>query len=191
MTVYLIPKGMKEPESGIQTNTAFLSLLLLLWWDESWKAETSAWFWSSLASAVLLVQRFFLTHRRNTSDYSSDSSSTGNSPETQHNVSFSPPLWGNSSSSQLAACLNTTLSLLRLLGTHPGESPIIWPPGGCAITWVVRLSVHLCLIHRLHRRSMTGRVFFRIALAADDLSVSIKWWCLTFHSRSVNLHVKS
>ncbi|XP_037610930.1 rho GTPase-activating protein 27 isoform X1 [Sebastes umbrosus] len=30
--------------------------------------------------------RFFPTHRRNTSDYSSDSSSTGNSPETQHNV---------------------------------------------------------------------------------------------------------
>lgn len=29
--------------------------------------------------------RFFPTHRRNTSDYSSDSSSTGNSPETQHN----------------------------------------------------------------------------------------------------------
>ncbi|KAG8008755.1 Rho GTPase-activating protein 27 [Nibea albiflora] len=30
--------------------------------------------------------RFVPTHRRNTSDYSSDSSSTGNSPETQHNV---------------------------------------------------------------------------------------------------------
>ncbi|KAM7381320.1 hypothetical protein PAMA_012259 [Pampus argenteus] len=30
--------------------------------------------------------RFIPTHRRNTSDYSSDSSSTGNSPETQHNV---------------------------------------------------------------------------------------------------------
>ncbi|XP_033468091.1 rho GTPase-activating protein 27 isoform X2 [Epinephelus lanceolatus] len=30
--------------------------------------------------------RFLPTHRRNTSDYSSDSSSTGNSPETQHNV---------------------------------------------------------------------------------------------------------
>uniref|UniRef100_A0A672GXW6 Rho GTPase activating protein 27 n=1 Tax=Salarias fasciatus TaxID=181472 RepID=A0A672GXW6_SALFA len=30
---------------------------------------------------------FVPTHRRNTSDYSSDSSSTGNSPETQHNVS--------------------------------------------------------------------------------------------------------
>ncbi|XP_034564683.1 rho GTPase-activating protein 27 isoform X2 [Notolabrus celidotus] len=29
--------------------------------------------------------RFVPTHRRNTSDYSSDSSSTGNSPETQHN----------------------------------------------------------------------------------------------------------
>ncbi|CAG06558.1 unnamed protein product [Tetraodon nigroviridis] len=33
-----------------------------------------------------LPERFFLTHRRNTSDYSSDSSSTGNSPETQHNA---------------------------------------------------------------------------------------------------------
>lgn len=33
------------------------------------------------------VQRFVPTHRRNTSDYSSDSSSTGNSPETQPNVS--------------------------------------------------------------------------------------------------------
>ncbi|KAF0025734.1 hypothetical protein F2P81_022615 [Scophthalmus maximus] len=31
-------------------------------------------------------QRSVPTHRRNTSDYSSDSSSTGNSPETQHNV---------------------------------------------------------------------------------------------------------
>ncbi|XP_028263720.1 rho GTPase-activating protein 15 isoform X2 [Parambassis ranga] len=31
-------------------------------------------------------ERFVPTHRRNTSDYSSDSSSTGNSPETQHNV---------------------------------------------------------------------------------------------------------
>ncbi|KAM3592111.1 uncharacterized protein V6R79_012705 [Siganus canaliculatus] len=31
-------------------------------------------------------RRFVPTHRRNTSDYSSDSSSTGNSPETQHNV---------------------------------------------------------------------------------------------------------
>ncbi|XP_041830377.1 rho GTPase-activating protein 15 isoform X2 [Melanotaenia boesemani] len=30
--------------------------------------------------------RFVPTHKRNTSDYSSDSSSTGNSPETQHNV---------------------------------------------------------------------------------------------------------
>ncbi|KAM4524357.1 rho GTPase-activating protein 27 isoform 1-T2 [Odontesthes bonariensis] len=30
--------------------------------------------------------RFVPTHRRNTSDYGSDSSSTGNSPETQHNV---------------------------------------------------------------------------------------------------------
>nr|XP_019960399.1 PREDICTED: rho GTPase-activating protein 27-like isoform X1 [Paralichthys olivaceus] len=30
--------------------------------------------------------RFVPTHRRNTSDYSSDSSSTGNSPETQHNA---------------------------------------------------------------------------------------------------------
>ncbi|XP_028332980.1 rho GTPase-activating protein 27 isoform X2 [Gouania willdenowi] len=30
--------------------------------------------------------RFVPTHRRKTSDYSSDSSSTGNSPETQHNV---------------------------------------------------------------------------------------------------------
>ncbi|XP_034715868.1 rho GTPase-activating protein 27 isoform X2 [Etheostoma cragini] len=30
--------------------------------------------------------RFVPSHRRNTSDYSSDSSSTGNSPETQHNV---------------------------------------------------------------------------------------------------------
>ncbi|XP_011612732.2 rho GTPase-activating protein 27 isoform X2 [Takifugu rubripes] len=30
--------------------------------------------------------RFFPTHRRKTSDYSSDSSSTGNSPETQHHV---------------------------------------------------------------------------------------------------------
>ncbi|XP_041672206.1 rho GTPase-activating protein 15 isoform X2 [Cheilinus undulatus] len=30
--------------------------------------------------------RFVPTHRRNTSDYSSDSSSTGNSPEMQHNV---------------------------------------------------------------------------------------------------------
>ncbi|CAJ1080106.1 rho GTPase-activating protein 27 isoform X1 [Xyrichtys novacula] len=30
--------------------------------------------------------RFVPTHRRNTSDYSSDSSSTGNSPETHHNV---------------------------------------------------------------------------------------------------------
>lgn len=37
---------------------------------------------------LLLVQRFVPTHRRNTSDYSSDSSSTGNSPETQHNVSW-------------------------------------------------------------------------------------------------------
>ncbi|KAM7370563.1 hypothetical protein PAMP_010098 [Pampus punctatissimus] len=33
-----------------------------------------------------LPERFIPTHRRNTSDYSSDSSSTGNSPETQHNV---------------------------------------------------------------------------------------------------------
>ncbi|KAM9716431.1 rho GTPase-activating protein 27 isoform 1-T1 [Menidia menidia] len=38
--------------------------------------------------------RFVPTHRRNTSDYSSDSSSTGNSPETQHNaVGFRP--WRN------------------------------------------------------------------------------------------------
>lgn len=44
---------------------------------------------SLIPSAVssLVVQRFVPTHRRNTSDYSSDSSSTGNSPETQHNVS--------------------------------------------------------------------------------------------------------
>uniref|UniRef100_A0A3Q1G209 Rho GTPase activating protein 27 n=1 Tax=Acanthochromis polyacanthus TaxID=80966 RepID=A0A3Q1G209_9TELE len=35
------------------------------------------------------LMRFVPTHRRNTSDYSSDSSSTGNSPETQHNVSLS------------------------------------------------------------------------------------------------------
>ncbi|XP_051795701.1 rho GTPase-activating protein 27 isoform X3 [Acanthochromis polyacanthus] len=38
--------------------------------------------------------RFVPTHRRNTSDYSSDSSSTGNSPETQHNAfGFRP--WRN------------------------------------------------------------------------------------------------
>ncbi|XP_065805824.1 rho GTPase-activating protein 27 isoform X2 [Labrus bergylta] len=37
-------------------------------------------------SPALDDRRFVPTHRRNTSDYSSDSSSTGNSPETQHNV---------------------------------------------------------------------------------------------------------
>ncbi|XP_029977457.1 rho GTPase-activating protein 15 isoform X2 [Sphaeramia orbicularis] len=37
-------------------------------------------------SAAQEEARFVPTHRRNTSDYSSDSSSTGNSPETQHNV---------------------------------------------------------------------------------------------------------
>uniref|UniRef100_A0A665WC83 Rho GTPase activating protein 27 n=1 Tax=Echeneis naucrates TaxID=173247 RepID=A0A665WC83_ECHNA len=41
----------------------------------------------SLCCSSPLVQRFVPTHRRNTSDYSSDSSSTGNSPEAQHNVS--------------------------------------------------------------------------------------------------------
>uniref|UniRef100_A0A3P8RWA6 Rho GTPase activating protein 27 n=1 Tax=Amphiprion percula TaxID=161767 RepID=A0A3P8RWA6_AMPPE len=44
-------------------------------------------------SPQLMVFRhqFVPTHRRNTSDYSSDSSSTGNSPEMQHNVSLSLP----------------------------------------------------------------------------------------------------
>uniref|UniRef100_A0A4W6CYR3 Rho GTPase activating protein 27 n=1 Tax=Lates calcarifer TaxID=8187 RepID=A0A4W6CYR3_LATCA len=41
-----------------------------------------------------LPERFMPTHRRNTSDYSSDSSSTGNSPETQHNA-FEFRTWRN------------------------------------------------------------------------------------------------
>ncbi|CAN9508760.1 unnamed protein product [Ophioblennius macclurei] len=42
--------------------------------------------WRHSMGAVQDDARFVPTHRRNTSDYSSDSSSTGNSPETQHNV---------------------------------------------------------------------------------------------------------
>lgn len=44
---------------------------------------------SLVCSSTLLFQRFVPTHRRNTSDYSSDSSSAGNSPETQPHVSSS------------------------------------------------------------------------------------------------------
>nr|XP_020472224.1 rho GTPase-activating protein 27-like isoform X1 [Monopterus albus] len=40
----------------------------------------------ALLGSALDDGRFLPTHRRNTSGYSSDSSSTGNSPETQHNV---------------------------------------------------------------------------------------------------------
>lgn len=130
MTASLIVEGMKQ--STAKWKQLFCECLLAPWWGDS-----SARLWSPLAS----VQRFFPTHQRNTSDYSSDSSSTGNSPETQHNVSVWPPILGKMAALQPALPrLNPALSLLRLLGTHRGESPTTWPPGGCAITWVVSLS---------------------------------------------------
>lgn len=109
----------------------------------------------SLCSPFTVFQRFAPTHRRNTSDHSSsDSSSTANSPETQHNVSGAGVLpvqfslmilicyfWWIISRKKIPLIVIFTwkefcVSLLRLLGLGPGETPIIWPRSGCAIMWV-------------------------------------------------------
>lgn len=136
-----------------------LNLISMLFWSHV------LWFINpniSIICSLPVVQRFVPTHRRNTSDYSSDSSSTGNSPETQHNVSGTFPVQCSLVCWYLLLCISSRLkkwvsyplsnvtsshiwmvfcvSLPSLLGLEPGETPIIWPRGGCAIMWVVSLT---------------------------------------------------
>lgn len=73
-----------------------LHFLVFIWeWISDAVVSVSIMVWvqkiypKSCFCCLFVFQRFVPTHKRTTSDYSSDSSSTGNSPETQHNVSDS------------------------------------------------------------------------------------------------------
>ncbi|XP_059180948.1 rho GTPase-activating protein 27 isoform X2 [Centropristis striata] len=69
-----VPGGQSRIENGVEADNASVI--------KNWRHTMGPAQFSSAQDEG----RFFPTHRRNTSDYSSDSSSTGNSPETQHNV---------------------------------------------------------------------------------------------------------
>ncbi|KAI3365510.1 hypothetical protein L3Q82_010598, partial [Scortum barcoo] len=77
-----VAPGQSRMENGVEADNASVI--------KNWRHTMGP---SQLSSAQDDV-RFVLTHRRNTSDYSSDSSSTGNSPETQHNA-FGFRTWRN------------------------------------------------------------------------------------------------
>ncbi len=101
-------------------------------WLLSWTELHLLWFYGFIHSESLnlllffpVIQRFVPTHRRNTSDYSSDSSSTGNSPETQHNVSLT--------------CLNTCYSVGK--NSRLKNKSYMWS----AVTCWTYLHAALCL----------------------------------------------
>ncbi|XP_059180949.1 rho GTPase-activating protein 15 isoform X3 [Centropristis striata] len=77
-----VPGGQSRIENGVEADNASVI--------KNWRHTMGPAQFSSAQDEG----RFFPTHRRNTSDYSSDSSSTGNSPETQHNA-FGFRAWRN------------------------------------------------------------------------------------------------